>query len=205
METYKEPPQELLEELFREIREGRSKKSAVKYLRQKGYTISETVLRHRYEVWLSFQSAKEEFERKLNQLKGEVKVRFNQREEFEREAKEKINAIIRALWNRPSEGENERVGELIRLEKGFGSLKRELNSLKNRVSKLEKRVSELEEENERLKWEVSVLAKAVFSIFEGLRNQGLTEKPWKAVVSPNKGNLKEFVVEEIVKLKDRYR
>jgi chaperonin cofactor prefoldin len=203
METYKEPHQELLEELFEEIREGRSKKSAVKYLRKKGYTISETVLRHRYEVWLSYQSAKEEFEKKLNHLKGELKSRFNKREEFEKEAKEKINAIIRALWNRPSDGENERVGELIRLWNSIESLERENDSLKSRVSGLEKRVSELEKENERLKWEISVLAKAVYSIFEGLKHQGFTEKPWKAIVDPEKGNLKKLVVSEVIKLKNR--
>jgi len=78
-ETYKEPPQELLERYFREIREGRSRKSVVNALRKRGYTISETVLRHRYEVWLAYQQAKEEFEKRLNQIKGELKKEFEEK------------------------------------------------------------------------------------------------------------------------------
>ena len=203
METYKEPPHELLEELFQEIREGRSKKSAVKYVRQKGYTISETVLRHRYEVWLSYQQAKEDFETRLNQLKGEFKSKFQKQEEFEREAKKKINGIIRALWNNPSTEEEGKSGELLRLWWEVNDLQEENKSLKKKVSTLEGKISSLEEENKRLKREISIVAKAIYSIFEGLSYQGLTEKAWSAIRNPEKGNLKQSVIDAIEKLSNR--
>ena len=156
METYKEPPQELLEELFREIREGRSKKSAVKYLRQKGYTISETVLRHRYEVWLSYRQAVEDFEKRLNQLRGEFISKFQKHEEFERKAAKKIGEIIKALWNDASTEEQGEFGELLRLWWKIDSLEEENESLKKEVSTLKEKISNLEEENKKLKKEISM-------------------------------------------------
>jgi FtsZ-binding cell division protein ZapB len=203
METYKEPPQELLEEIFQEIREGRSKKSAVKYLRQKGYTISETVLRHRYEVWLSYRQAVEDFEKRLNQLKGEFKSKFQKQEKFEREAKKKINEIIRALWNNPSTEEEGKFGELLRLWWEVNDLQEENKLLKKKISTLEGKISSLEEENKRLKREISIVAKAIYSIFVGLSHQGLTEKAWSAIRNPEKGNLKQFVIDAIEKLSNR--
>ena len=203
METYKEPPQELLEELFKEIREGRSKKSAVKYLRQKGYTISETVLRHRYEVWLSYRQAVEDFEKRLNQLKGEFKSKFQKHEEFERKAAEKIGEIFKALWNNPSTENEEEFGELVKLWWGINSLEEENESLQKEVLTLKERILSLEEENRKLKREISIVAKAIYSIFEGLSHQGLTEKAWSAICNPEKGNLKQFVVDAIEELGNR--
>jgi FtsZ-binding cell division protein ZapB len=111
--------------------------------------------------------------------------------------------VFKALWNNPSTENEEEFGELVKLWWGINSLEEENESLQKEVLTLKERILSLEEENRKLKREISIVAKAIYSIFEGLSHQGLTEKAWSAICNPEKGNLKQFVVDAIEELGNR--
>ena len=192
-ETYKEPPPELLEYYFQEIREGRSRKSVVNALRKEGYTISETVLRHRYEVWLAYQQAKEEFEKRLNQIKGELLKSFRDKIEelqrtFEKETQKtnlQVSEVSKVLMKaigpptydavveelkKPEEEQEIPWGFIWDIEE---KLLFEIEAVRSELNQLKEEIANLRKQNH-------LLAKALWAVLSGIyykdKKSGLLER-----------------------------
>jgi len=202
-ETYKEPPIDLLISYFKEIREGRSRKSVVNALRRKGYTISETVLRHRYEVWLAYQQAKEEFEKRLNQVKGEILEKTNRElTESLREISPEILEVKTALHNLL--GENT-YAELATPFGNFpeGFLWSIVNELRDENEYLKQQVDYLYRENRKLKQQIKTISKVLWSILEGIyqreKKSGFLERKdlWESI---SESGLTQNLIDEIQEL-----
>ena len=162
-----EPDWDTYEDYFEEVLEGRSIKSVVKALRNAGYSVSETTVRARFKEWLAYKRAREEFEVRLNQIKGDIlsKVRKTQKEIEEdiREEYEKIQNDLISFGALTDE-------RLTKIEKEINKqLKRIENQVNEKLNEIEeetnKRLNEIKErqkaEFRNLKYETELLKKAL--------------------------------------------
>jgi hypothetical protein len=176
VETYKEPPEELLERYFKEIREGRSRKSVATALRKQGYTISETVLRHRYEVWLAYQQAKEAFEKKLNYLKGEILRKIEERlDDFYHDQVKHIvylsydnRYLLECLLGEELVGELTGLGGECTGPPIIDKIDKKINEVDQ---KLQQQINYLVNQNQVLKAQISLLAYILKAVITGIRRE----------------------------------
>jgi len=215
--TYKEPPMEVLEPYFKEIRLGRSRKSVANALRRKGYTISETVLRHRYEVWLAYQQAKEEFEKKLNQTKGEILQKLERKLHSLEGDTIKNSQVLKNFLS---------IQEYFFLatkepEFANGLFEQFSSKVENSLKRLESNISQLEEDfenqnlsvwtvierlqnqNRELQQQIKVLSRILVSVLGGIyqkeKNSGLLDRKdlWDSIT---KNGLTQELVDKLQEL-----
>ena len=183
----KEPSWEVLEEYFKEVIEGRSINSVLRVLRKEGYQISEGTLRARYKEWLAYQKAKEEFEIKLNQLKGEILEKINDKVEELREAhsKQLIGAVFRSLNNTKAlekllgkKTYQDITSPLEKYEDGL--LWNIVDDIEKAIDSLQNQLETLAQENKRLHEQVHLLANALWAVLSGIyykdKKSGLLER-----------------------------
>ena len=160
-----EPDWDTYEAYFEEVLEGRSIKSVVKGLRSTGYSVSETTVRARFKEWLAYKRAKEEFEIRLNQIKGEILSKI-------RETQEEIEEDVRERSLKTQEA----------FEKLINYVDMKLKEIKHQVNE---KLNEVEEEQKikyrNLEYETRMLKKSIVQILEGIENKGKLESLTDAI------------------------
>jgi len=160
-----EPDWDTYEDYFEEVLEGRSIKSVVKALRNAGYSVSETTVRARFKEWLAYKRAREEFEIRLNQIKGELLSKI---EEKESEILETLERELNYRSNKTKEN-FERLTKYVsqEIEQIKTNVNQEIENLKDEVRLLNKQV-----------W---ILKKGLDQVITGIQKKGKLESLREAV------------------------
>jgi len=160
-----EPDWETYEAYFEEVLEGRSIKNVVKGLRSNGYSVSETTVRARFKEWLAYRRAKEVFEIRLNQIKGELLSKIEEKES------EILETLERELNYRSSKTKEsfERLTKYVyqEIEQIKTDVNQEIENLKDEVRLLNKQV-----------W---ILKKGLDQVITGIQKKGKLESLREAI------------------------